>query len=161
MFAEMLFSDDKMPSRTLVESQAAKIPDFGGTDEEKGATAKTLSMAVEKIDVMIENTSCMLIYYEGGEAGINNLYLCDMIESSGMRSHNIDIKVRNEWDMFSVPALYDDSDGGETNVMLFQGQCFDRCVLEEGGIINRYACLDCYPVVSGSNGPITGAGACS
>lgn len=45
------------------------------------------------------------------------------------------------------PALYDDDDGGVSNVMLGQGLWFDHGALEEGIIVGWYECDGWLPEV--------------
>lgn len=56
MFSNMLPLDKEMTSPTPVESLAVETPDFGNTDDEDCAIAGKLSMVVEKMDVVINNS---------------------------------------------------------------------------------------------------------
>lgn len=42
--------------------------------------------------------------------------------------------------MFPAPVFYDDNDDGQSDVVLGQGQWLDLPALEQGGIVDRYAC---------------------
>lgn len=63
---------------------------------------------------------------EDNETGNNDRDLSDVIEPSAMGRSNRDLKVMSGWENFRAQALYDDDNGGESDVMLFQGTWFDR-----------------------------------
>lgn len=77
---------------------------------------------------------------EDDETSNNDLEVSEMIASSGIGDPNRGLDVRTEWAMFTALEFYKDDDGGELNVMLCQGPCFDRSALEEGSIAELYAC---------------------
>lgn len=121
----------------------------------------TLNITVEEIDVIITKEGMRAPENESDEAGVEDRDIRNVIESSGMGRPNRDLDVTTEWTIFPAPALYDDDDGGESNVMICQGLWFDRRASEDGAIDDRYACDGWLPGVSGSTGPILGAVACS
>lgn len=66
-----------------------------------------------------------------------------------------------EWKVFPDPSLYDDDEDGEADVMLEQGPWFDWHALEQGGIVDHYACDGWLQVVCVWTGLSSDAGVCS
>lgn len=56
-----------------------------------------------------------------------------------MGSPNEDPDMINEWKTLPDPALYDDDDGDESNVMLSYRPSLDHRLLEHVSIVDRYA----------------------
>lgn len=136
MFTYTSYSDNGMPSATPAMSPLIGSPDIGDPNDESGALDEALNIAVKKIDLVIDKSGCELPDDENDDSGNYDPNISDVIGLSGMGRSSLYLDVKTEWMTFPALALYDDDEGGESDVILGQGTWFDRRALKDGGIVD-------------------------
>lgn len=79
--------------------------------------------------------------------------IAKVIQDSGMGRQNRDLDVTTDLITFPAPALYDEDDHRESDLMLDQGLWFDLRALEEGGSLNGMQVTGGWPAEYALSGP--------